>query len=110
MDLENAGKLAAKHFIEHGYQRIALISHSLDLPNVSQIVNGFRTAFLEENLEEKPDLVVKVDGFDMKNGAQGAEKLLGLAQPPDAIFAIADTLAIGAMNYLKKKGLKTPVI
>jgi DNA-binding LacI/PurR family transcriptional regulator len=108
LDVENAGKLAANHLIGHGYQRIALISNSHDLPNVSPIVNGFRRALLEGNLELKPELMVKVDGFDMENGALGAENLMGCSPPPDAIFAITDALAIGAMNYLKIKGLKIP--
>ncbi len=44
----------------------------------------------------------------MASGAAGMRKLLALAQPPSAIFAIADTLALGAMEAIKQAGLRIP--
>ena len=44
----------------------------------------------------------------MAAGAEGARKLLALTQPPMAIFAIADMLALGALCAIKSAGLRIP--
>ena len=41
-------------------------------------------------------------------GQWAAEKLLQTQTPFDSIFAFTDTLAIGAMNYLREQQIKVP--
>ena len=108
MDLENAGYLGAKHLIDHGYRSIGLISYDINTANVKPVVEGYKKAFRNAKLHVDTDLIVNVNGFGLEEGAEGAEKLLLAAQPPKAFFAISDMLAIGAINYLKKKGYQIP--
>ncbi len=49
-----------------------------------------------------------VPDYSLAAGAEGTEKLLQLEKPPTAIFAIADTLALGSMRAIKRKGLRIP--
>jgi LacI family repressor for deo operon, udp, cdd, tsx, nupC, and nupG len=49
-----------------------------------------------------------VPGFDLAAGAEGARRLLALPEPPSALFAIADTLALGALQFIKASGRKVP--
>ncbi|MCS6975132.1 MAG: substrate-binding domain-containing protein, partial [Cyclobacteriaceae bacterium] len=43
-----------------------------------------------------------------EDGQRAAEQLLSLKNPPDGIFANNDLLAFGAMQVIKKRGLKIP--
>jgi LacI family transcriptional regulator len=44
----------------------------------------------------------------IEEGKKATEKLLAMAQPPDAIFATNDPAAMGAMQAIKEAGLKIP--
>ena len=46
--------------------------------------------------------------FSLESGHDAAEKLFSQAQDTDAIFCATDTIAIGAMLYLKGIGKKIP--
>ena len=47
-------------------------------------------------------------GGKWKRGIEGAKQLLRLHPRPDAIFAVNDLVAIGAMKFLQEAGLKFP--
>ncbi|MFR9651182.1 MAG: LacI family DNA-binding transcriptional regulator [Rikenellaceae bacterium] len=47
-------------------------------------------------------------GLSFENGAEAADRLINEGVEFDAIFAFTDTLAIGAMNRLKERGVKIP--
>jgi len=108
IDLKQAGWQAARHLVEHGHRRIGLITHALDSRNVTPLAAGFGLAHEEHGLQVDPALVVRVPGFDMASGAEGARKLLALKAPPTAVFAITDLLALGAMQTFKQVGLRIP--
>jgi len=108
IDLQLAGYQATQHLLEHGHRRIGLITFTLDIPNVTPVNLGFEQALTGHGLPLDPSLVVRVPGFDMASGAEGARKLLNLPEPPTAIFAIADLLALGAMRAIKQTGMHIP--
>lgn len=107
-DLENAGYQATKHLLEHRHRRIGLIRFDLDTATVMPVIAGYERALREGGLEPDPDLIARVHGFDMMAGAEGGRMLLARAHPPTAIFAIADTLALGAISAIKNVGLQIP--
>lgn len=108
LDLESAGYQAARHLLAHGHRRIGLITFGLHIANVKPIHAGYFRALAESGLRENPELIAGVHGFDPAAGESGARNLLNLPQPPSAIFAIADTLALGAMKAIKQAGLHIP--
>ena len=108
LDLENAGYQATRHLLEHGHRRVGLITFARDISNVRPVNAGYQRALQEADFEIDPDLIARVAGFDMAAGAEGTHKLLSLPQPPTAIFAIADTLALGVMNTIQTVGLRIP--
>lgn len=108
LDLENAGYQATRHLLEHGYRRVGLITFTLELPNISPVNQGYRRALREAGVKDDPRWVAAVHGFDTTAGAEGARKLLALEQPPEAIFAITDLLAIGAMVAIQQAGWRIP--
>ncbi len=108
LDLENAGFLATSHLIAHGYERIGLITIEQDVANTVPLKNGYERAFQANNMALNPELVVRVPGFSLDDGKTGATALLSLSPIPDAIFAISDVLALGAIRHIKKSGLRVP--
>lgn len=107
-DLRTAGSLAVRHLIDHGHRRIGLITFIADAENVSPVNEGYRQALESGNLPFEDTLVARVPGFSMSCGAEGARMLLKSENPPTAIFAIADMLALGALKEIKAAGLRIP--
>ena len=108
MDLQSVGYQATRHLLEHGHRRAGLITSDPDSANVKPIYAGYCRALQETGLDPDPALTACVPAFDMAAGAEGARKLLALPQPPTAVFAIADTLALGAVCVIKAAGLRIP--
>ena len=108
LDLENAGFLATSHLITHGYQRLGLITVEEDLANTIPLKLGYERALISNNLKINSELIVRVPGFSLEDGITGARELLSLSQTPDAIFAISDVLALGAIKQIKEIGLHVP--
>jgi len=108
LDLEGAGFQAAQHLIEHNHKKIGLITFSVDAANISAINRGFELGLSQAGILLEENHVMGVPGFDIEDGEYGVKKLLSLNDPPTAIFAVSDTLAIGAIKALKNAGLRVP--
>jgi LacI family transcriptional regulator len=107
-DLEAAGWQATHHLLEHGHEQIGLLTFALDSANILPVNAGYLRALDEAGIQFNPELVVRLASFDMASGGAGARQLLNRTDPPSAIFAISDTLALGAMRAIKAAGLRIP--
>jgi LacI family transcriptional regulator len=98
---------AVVHLIKHGYKRIATISGPLDNYDASQRLAGYKYALKDYNIKLYKEYIVN-GGFRWEGGKSAMHTLLDCAQPPDAVFAANDSMAIGAMEAVKKRGLTIP--
>ena len=87
---------------------MGLITFASDASNVLPVNAGYSRALREAGLGEDAGLIAREFGFAIESGGDGARKLLASAQPPTAIFAISDMLALGAMRAIKAAGLRVP--
>lgn len=108
LDLEGAGYQATRHLLSLGHKCIGLISYKQKLANVEPVNDGYQRALREAGLSYDQALVAPVPAFDIPAGIEGSRRLLALPQPPSAIFAITDLLAIGALQAIRAGGLQTP--
>lgn len=108
IDLENAAYQAASHLSEHGYKHIALITLAADLSNTLPLHRGYKHALLDAGMPESAELIVRVPGFKMEDGQKAVSQILNLDPKPDAIIAIADMLALGAIKEFKQRGYRIP--
>lgn len=108
IDTEGAAYQITKHLIDHQKKRIGLIIPPLENPNVVPFFHGYQRAMEENGLQVDPDLIAGVEGFFDHHGREGAEKLMAIDQPPDAILGASDVLALGAMGVLGERGLSVP--
>jgi LacI family transcriptional regulator len=106
-DLSGA-KEATQHLIEQGCTRIAHLEGPPNLGITKQRLEGYLEALKENNLPVNRDLIVSCPLGTIEEGKIAAEKLLQMAQPPDAIFSTNDPAAMGAMQAIKEAGLKIP--
>lgn len=108
LDSEAAGYKATDHLIKHGHKRIGLITCPIEWSNVRQVYAGFHKALETAGLAQEAEISVTVHEFSIDAGYLGAMQLLDEGNPPGAIYAINDLLAIGAMKAIQERGLRVP--
>ena len=117
ISVDNAlgARLATEHLLALGHRRIGFLSGPLRTASRLQRLEGYRGALRAAGLDPHPALVwegLPSEGFGDVEGAEfgrrGARELLGLAEPPKALFAINDMYALGAYAGARDRGLAVP--
>lgn len=107
--VDEDGAFAMRQMVDHlaglGHTRLACITEPLFLTKAYHRYQGFVQGLEANGLLLDPDLVVEVN-YRQRSGRLGASKLLDLADPPTAIVAWNDLLALGAMSEAQSRGLK----
>lgn len=70
-------------------------------------LEGYREALARHLLRYDPEIVVERMPT-LKDGKEAMLRLLSLPEPPSAVFAASDMLALGAMAGARERGLKIP--
>jgi LacI family transcriptional regulator len=98
---------ATSHLLDLGHDRIGMIRPPADRNGESPRVTGFLKAHRLRGKEVPSELLVP-GGWHVKEGQDGAARLLRLPVPPTAIVAPNDMAAIGAITKLKELGRRVP--
>jgi DNA-binding LacI/PurR family transcriptional regulator len=106
-DMEQAGYQAAAHLIEHGHERIGIITPPV-FANVAPTHTGIHRALTDASLTLPTEYTAHVGDWTTQSGIDGAAQLLDLDPPPTAILALGDLLAIGVIRAAKSRGLTIP--
>ncbi len=102
------GMMAVRHLISQGHTRIACIQGVVEsIPNQKR-VNGYRQAMTEAGLEANID--IRGNAFSIQNGYVETKLLLSehTSPRPSAIFALSNTIVLGAIKAIKESGLRIP--
>ncbi len=105
-NMEGAYK-ATKHLIEYGHQEIAHICGDMNKFSGFKRLEGYKKALNEEGFPIKEEYIVEGD-FTEDSGYEAAKKLFSKKNKITSVFASSDTMAIGAMRFIKEIGLKIP--
>ena len=100
-------RLATQHLIGLGHVRIGHLSGQATVSTGVLRRRGYLTALSEARLRASPEMQVE-SGFVEDGGIRGMEKLLALAERPTAVFAVTDTVAIGAYGVARRRGMRIP--
>lgn len=107
VDNGHGGYLATDHLIQLGHRRIAyvagLTNHSDDLDRLA----GYRQALAAAGIPFDAALVLTGTGR-VGGGERALPQLLGLAEPPTAVFCYNDMTAIGLLCAARKQGVRIP--
>lgn len=104
VDVRRAGELAARHLVELGHRRTAVIAH---LPAHRHRLAGFRDTVLASGLD-LPAASIHQGDSTAESGYRAAHDVLARAKRPTAIFATNDLMALGAMEATLDGGLRVP--
>ncbi len=111
VDNRAAGRVAAEHLVGLGHERIGLLSALPDDPfrfvTPAQREEGVRDALRARGLELDDDLIVP-GNFSFDGGAEGMARLLDRSDPPTAVFALSDEMAIGGLGVARERGFDVP--
>ncbi len=97
---------AVSHLISKGCKRIAFYSAPRHLVLGKNRLEGYKAALEDNGITYSPDMVYSCDTFD--EAEKISRSILKKHDRPDAIFAVNDLTAIGAMKVAKKLGLRVP--
>jgi DNA-binding LacI/PurR family transcriptional regulator len=109
VDAENreGARDAVMHLIERGHRRIGLINGQLEMEAAQARRDGYKQALLEHGIPIESELMV--EGFYSQIAAYEAmEHLLDLPRPPTGVFCASDSMALGALNAARNRGLRVP--
>ena len=107
-DDQQGGYLATKHLLDLGHRRVGHISGRSKHEASQARLQGYRDALEEVGLPFDPTLVQGQDTWDESGGFESTLRFLALSQPPTALFCASDTLAFGALDALRERGLRVP--
>jgi hypothetical protein len=108
IDHRLAAKDAVLYLLAKGHRRIALINSDERYLYAQRRREGYRDALRDAGIDEKADYIQIVGGIEHPLGELAARRLLALDPVPTAVFAVSDTLAIGAIKATLAAGLRVP--
>jgi DNA-binding LacI/PurR family transcriptional regulator len=107
IDNEEGGYLATEHLIEQGYKHIAILAGPKNLGISNKRMQGYLNALKKYKIKKEDALIIHCD-FNQDYAYHATKELLTNKKRPDAIFAISDRMAIGAMLAIKEHSLRMP--
>ena len=99
-----------RHIIELGHKKIGIIGGQQSISSGSERLTGFHEAMATIGIPVDDSYPYQfVGNFNRsQSGYDGARTLLSLEDPPTALFAMNNELAIGALRYLRTHNIKVP--
>src|SRR5581483_2478237 len=99
---------AMQHLLELGHGRIAAITGPRGWVATEDRRRGYHAALASAGILPAPELEVESANWEIAGGIDAAAQLLSLPDPPTAVFAFNDNLAIGASRAARAHGLSVP--
>lgn len=103
-----AGGLAAtQHLLSLGHRRISYLGGPAMAASNQARVHGYQAAMEAEKATVLRSYV-RPGEFNYRSGLRAASALLDLENPPTAVFAANDEIALGAIEAARTRGLRVP--
>lgn len=107
-----SSRQVVRHLIELGHRRIAYVSNLDDVSSVHERELGYRQALEIAGIGASPELFVKYayksDDHNMVEAKRLIDQFLALSEPPTAICAVNDTIALTLYEELMRRGVRIP--
>jgi LacI family transcriptional regulator len=107
IDNQEGGRMATRHLIEKGHERIGIITGGLANYEARERLGGYHAAMEEAGLPRKDEWIATAD-FSRESGKEAIRQLLEVEPRPTAVFASNDYMAMGAIHGLRDHGLSVP--
>jgi len=109
VDGYNLTRKAVQYLIDKGRKRIGFIRYETKASATLERYEGYRAALKENKIRFEPKLVREAKlGSHFTSSYDQSRILMNLPEPPDAIMAVTDFLALGVIDYLRGAKVKIP--
>lgn len=98
---------ATEHLIQQNHRRIGFVAGRPGLWCSRARLDGYRAGLDAAGIAVDPGLIITGD-FDYSSGFAAGAELLANAEPPTAIFAASDQMALGVYEAARQRGLRIP--
>ena len=98
---------ATGHLLSLGHRRIGVIAGPEGWVATQERLRGYHAALAGAGVLPD-DALVRYSNFRIDGGREAAASLLDLPEPPTAVFAFNDSMAIGVMQEAAARGLRVP--
>ena len=106
MDDERAAALATRHLVELGHRRIGFISGPEDYDLSARRVAGWQAEMAARGFPA--DGLLQAGDFSFASGRAAATRLLAGAEPPTAIIASNDQMALATLALAREREFEVP--
>lgn len=104
-DLQAGARQAIEHLADHGHERIAYITGPLMERQVDHRTIAYDSVLRERGL---PRLNPVITNWSRDGGYRALDEVMTWAEPPTAVFAGSDLIAIGILNAARDQGVAVP--
>ena len=98
---------AVDYLINLGHRKIAHITGDLVTQAAADRLKGYKSALEKKGIDGPEDYIIKTD-YSRGQARQAAQTLLGLKEPPTAVFIASDSMALEVMAVAVEAGKKVP--
>ena len=98
---------ATEYLVNLGHKRIATITGQMQTQAGIDRFEGYQKALQKNGIDANPDYVYKGD-YSRRSARLAAEKFFSLEDPPTAIFAASDEMAMEVISVAYENGFKVP--
>jgi len=106
-DSKDDSRRAVRHLIDLGHRRIGLAVHAIHDTDHRDRLRGYREALAEAGIEVDPELIVEIIAH-FEGGATAISRLLGLPNPPTAVFFTDPLATVGGMQRCQELSVRIP--
>ncbi|MFK7893741.1 MAG: substrate-binding domain-containing protein [Granulosicoccus sp.] len=106
LDNNIGGIIAARHLLQHGHTRIAMVTGPSFMAEVRERTKGFVDT-IKLTTEASCPLQFESD-FSHEGGQRTMQRILNSGQSVTAIFFQNDAMALGALDYCQQRGISVP--
>lgn len=106
-DNEGGGRLVAEELARLGHRTVGVLAGPAVLTTIEDRVRGFREGLAAAGIE-LPDGHVRYGEFTREGGYELMDALLEQGPQVTAVFALNDTMAIGALAAAREHGVAVP--
>ncbi len=107
IDDYQSSHMVIQHLAQQGCKRIAHISGNSNARIYKNRIRGYIDALEQHQLPFKKELLIE-SNLRQIDGKHIMKQLLELPEPPDAVYASGDYVALGALEVLKSEHIRVP--
>jgi LacI family transcriptional regulator, galactose operon repressor len=104
------GRLAVKHLLEYGHERIAFVGGPVGIKQVSDRLEGARSAFRSAGKDPERIAVIETDAMNVAGGRTAGQHLtdISVRRRPTAVFCANALLALGVLQEMTRQRIAVP--